>query len=299
MFGTPDLATALVLGALAVFFLLALLSYHNPRRPYVKWGIGLLVFVTAISLLSHAFDRPGAGTASVLVLVVVATMLTMTSFHSRGAAHGLFWIGVALVFLALPLMGAGRGDLAMLALIAGPGVLMLVAALHPHVPAFYSRIGSSDPGPTDADLVTEGHRYTRLAAIMTVGSLAAIWLFGGVPRGEVVEAATPLTIDQAAAERGAGLFQQYGCVACHSVTSTAPGTGPALKGLGNKRERLDNGTSALASDAYIQESILNPDAKTVAGYSKGVMAAAIAGNQAEIRQSANLRALVEYIKSLK
>ena len=29
------------------------------------------------------------------------------------------------------------------------------------------------------------------------------------------------------------------------------------------------------------------------------MAAAIAGNQTEIRQTANLRALIEYIKSLK
>ena len=83
------------------------------------------------------------------------------------------------------------------------------------------------------------------------------------------------------------------------MTSAAPGTGPGLLGLGNKRERLDNGTTALANEAYITESITNPDAKTVAGYSKGVMAAAIAGNLPEIRQTANLRALVEYIKSLK
>jgi mono/diheme cytochrome c family protein len=298
VFGTPDLTTAIVLVALAGFFLLALLSYHNPRRPYVRWGVGLLVLVTALSLLAHSFDRPGTGTALVLILVVLATMLTMTSFHSRGASHGLFWIGVALIFLSLPLMGAGRGDLALIGLIGGPGLLMLVAALHPEVPAFYSHIGSDDV-PTRADLAAERTRYTRLAAIMTVGSLAGVWLFGGVPRGEVVEAATPLTVDQTAAERGAGLFQQYGCVACHSVTSASPGTGPGLLGLGNKRERLDNGTTVLANEAYISESILNPDAKTVAGYTKGVMAAAIAGNNAEIRQTANLRALIEYIKSLK
>ena len=299
MSGTPDLSTALVLVALAGFFLLALLSYHDPRRPYVKWGVGLVVLATAFALLSYAFDRPGPGTAIVLILLVVATMLAMTSFHSRAAGHGLFWIGVALIFLALPLIGAGRGDLALLGLIAGAGLLMLVAALQPEVPAFYSHIGSQEGAPTAADLALERNRYTRLAALITVGSLAGVWLFGGVPRAEVVEAATPLTVDQAAAERGAGLFQQYGCVACHSVTSAAPGTGPGLLGLGNKRERLDNGTTALANEAYITESIVNPDAKTVAGYTKGVMAAAIAGNQSEIRQTANLRALVEYIKSLK
>ena len=299
MFGTPDLATALVLVSLAVFFLLALLSYHDPRRPYVRWGVGLAVFVTAISLLTHSFDRPGTSTALVLLLVALAAMLTMVSFHSRRAAHGLFWVGVAMIFLALPLMGAGRGELALLGLIGGAGILMLVAALQPEVPAFYSRIGSGDEPLTAADLAIERNRYTRLAAILTVGSLAGVWLFGGVPRGEVVEAATPLTVDQAAAERGAQLFQQYGCVACHSVTSAAPGTGPGLLGLGNKRERLDNGTTALANEAYITESITNPDAKTVAGYSKGVMASAIAGNLPEIRQNQNLRALVEYIKSLK
>jgi mono/diheme cytochrome c family protein len=299
VFGTPDLGTALVLIALSSFLLLALLSYHNPRRPYVRWGIGLLVLVTALSLLAHSFDRPGTDTALVLGMVVLAAMLAMTSFHSRGAAHGLFWVGVALVFLSLPLIGAGRGDLALLGLIGGSGLLMLVAALHPEVPAFYSHIGSADGGPTEADFAIERNRYTRLAAILTVGSLAGVWLFGGVPRGEVVEAATPLTVDQTAAERGAELFQQYGCIACHSVTSAAPGTGPGLLGLGNKRERLDNGSTVLANEAYITESILNPDAKTVSGFSKGVMASAIAGNQSEIRQTANLRALVEYVKSLK
>ena len=299
MFGTPDLATALVLVALATFFLLALMSYHHPGRPYFKWGVGVAVLVTALALLSYSFERPGASTAVVLLLLAVAAMLMMISFHSRRAGHGLFWVGVALIFLSLPLIGAGRGDLALLALIAGPGILMLVAALQPEVPAFYSRIGGPDAPLTEADLAIERNRYTRLAAILTVGSLAGVWLFGGIPRGEVVEAATPLTVDQAAAERGAQLFQQYGCMACHSVTSAAPGTGPGLLGLGNKRERLDNGTTVLANEAYITESITNPDAKTVAGYSKGVMAAAIAGNLQEIRQTANLRALVEYIKSLK
>jgi cytochrome c oxidase subunit 2 len=106
-------------------------------------------------------------------------------------------------------------------------------------------------------------------------------------------------VDEAAAARGATLFQEYGCAACHSVSSAAPGTGPGLLGLAGRRERLDNGTQVWASEEYIRESILQPDAKTVNGYSKGVMTSAVAPRLPEIQQSNNIRALIEYIKSLK
>ena len=83
------------------------------------------------------------------------------------------------------------------------------------------------------------------------------------------------------------------------MTSSAPGVGPGLKGVAGHKVRLDNGTSVYASEEYIQESITSPDAKTVGGFSKGVMASAIAPRASEIRQPANLKALVEYIESLK
>ena len=300
MFGTPDLQTALVLVALAVFLLLSVLSYHAPDRNYGRWGIGILVLSTSLALLTEAFARPTTGTALVLMLIVLGIMLALTTYHSRRAGHGVWWVGVVLLLLALPLIGTGRGDLALLGLIGGSGLLMLVAALQPEVPAFYSHLGAEAPGPASADdLALERRRYTRLAAIITVGSLAGVWLFGGIPRGEVIEAATPLTVDTAAAERGAELVQQYGCVNCHNMTGSTPGVGPALYKLGNRRERLDSGSTVLANEAYIRESIMEPDAKTVSGFNKGVMASAIAAHQSEIRQSANLRALVEYIKSLK
>jgi mono/diheme cytochrome c family protein len=299
VFGTPDLPTALVLVAAALFMLFALLSYHAPSRQYPRWGVGLLGLVLLLTLLTHAFDRPTSGTALMLALVAFSAMLALMTFHSRRAGHGLWWVGVALALLSLPMIGAGRGDLALIGLVGGPLVLMLVAVLQPQVPAFYSHIGDASPGVSAQDLAVERTRYARLAGIIIVGTLAGLWIAGGVPRGEVIEAATPLTVDQAAAERGAALFQQYGCVACHSTTSTAPGVGPGLKGVGNRRERLDNGSTVLASEAYITESILSPDAKTVSGFSKGVMASAIAAHQTEIRQTANLRALVEFVKSLK
>jgi hypothetical protein len=300
VFGTPDLATAMVLVALSVAILLALLSYHTPGRSYGNWGISLLVIATVLALLSHSLTTPGAGTALAFMLVSVGAMMVLLTYQSRAWAHAVWWTGVVLFFLALPFLGAGRGDLALLGLIGGPGLLMMVAGLRPEVPAFYSRIGSVGNEPiTPQDLAAERNRYTRLAGIVTIGSLVSVWLFGGVPRSEVVEAAPTITVDEAAASTGAGLFQQYGCITCHSVTSNAPGVGPGLKGVAGQKVRLDNGATVYASEEYIQESILSPDAKTVSGFSKGVMASAIAPRASEIRQPANLKALVEYVESLK
>lgn len=301
MFGSPDAATAMVVAAFFIAVLLALLSYHAHLRHYVNWGIGLLVVAVVLALLTRALAHPGPGSALMLMILTVAVMLVLLTYQSRVWAHAVWWLGVLMFLLALPFLGAGRGDLTFLALIGGPGLLMLVALLHPEVPAYYSRIGAPDVPEqiTAAEMRVERSRYTRLAGMLTVASLAAVWLFGGVPQVEVVQAFVPQPVDQAAAARGADLFQQYGCMACHSVTSTEPGVGPALRGLYGRRERLTNGATVVADAEYIAESIAQPDAKIVNGYSQGVMASAVAPYLTEIRQPNVLNALVEYVKSLK
>jgi mono/diheme cytochrome c family protein len=70
------------------------------------------------------------------------------------------------------------------------------------------------------------------------------------------------------------------CQSCHSLEG-ARGTGPPLNGL-------------QRPDAYILESILDPDAKIAAGYQPGIMSAAIPkGSVSE----ADARKLVAFIKS--
>ena len=285
--------------ALFVALLLGLLSYHSRGRGRANWGIGLLILATGLALLGRSFSQPGASTAVVVLLVALALMLTLMTFHSQRWAHAVWWIGVLLFLLALPLLGAGRGELALFALIAGPGLLMLVATLYPQVPAWYARFGAADEAspPTAEELATERSRYTRLAGAITLCSLAGVWLLGGVLQGPVAETVGPVVFDEVAAERGAQLFTQYGCATCHSVTGQH-GVGPTLRNAYNHRVRLEDGTELLRDDAYIRESILQPDAKTVNGYSRGVMLGAITGNLPEISQTNNLTALVEYIKSL-
>jgi len=63
---------------------------------------------------------------------------------------------------------------------------------------------------------------------------------------------------------GENLFQRLGCATCHMQNDT--GRGPSLADLLGKTVRLQGGGAATADENYIRESILNPQAKLVAGY---------------------------------
>src|SRR5713226_2429080 len=70
---------------------------------------------------------------------------------------------------------------------------------------------------------------------------------------------------QSAATSGQQLFQTLGCASCHG-TSGEGGRGPALLGAFNSQVQLASGQTVRADESYIRESILNPQAKIVAGY---------------------------------
>jgi cytochrome c oxidase subunit 2 len=66
------------------------------------------------------------------------------------------------------------------------------------------------------------------------------------------------------ASQGEKLFQKYACNTCH--TNDATGRGPVLAGLFGKTVALADGRSVTVDENYIRESILNPQAKIVAGF---------------------------------
>jgi mono/diheme cytochrome c family protein len=79
--------------------------------------------------------------------------------------------------------------------------------------------------------------------------------------GEVVVVANATTSSK---EHGEQLYKAKGCNACHSVDGSKL-VGPSFKGLWGKTE----GTSAgdvVVDDAYLKESLLNPNAKIVNGF---------------------------------
>lgn len=70
---------------------------------------------------------------------------------------------------------------------------------------------------------------------------------------------------QSPAVAGQQLFQSLGCVSCHG-TNGEGGRGPALAGLFGRKVFLANGQTLTADEAYIRESIENPQAKIVTGF---------------------------------
>jgi cytochrome c oxidase subunit II len=104
------------------------------------------------------------------------------------------------------------------------------------------------------------------------------WLAGGGVSGTM-------------AQQGERLFEQLGCSGCHLVERQ--GRGPSLRGLYGSRVQLGSGQSVQADDAYIRESILNPNAKVVTSYQPNIMPSF----QGQVSEEQILQ-LVVYIKSL-
>jgi cytochrome c oxidase subunit 2 len=60
-------------------------------------------------------------------------------------------------------------------------------------------------------------------------------------------------------------FERVGCNSCHTVDGSKS-KGPSWKGVYGSMVELNNGTSVLADEAYIRESMMNPAAKVVKGF---------------------------------
>ena len=89
---------------------------------------------------------------------------------------------------------------------------------------------------------------------------------------------------------GEKLFAEKACVTCHLSNGT--GRGPSLNGMYDAQVLLADGTTVTADEAYIRESILQPNAKIVAGY-----APLMPPFQGQVTEE-QIIALTAYIKSL-
>jgi len=72
--------------------------------------------------------------------------------------------------------------------------------------------------------------------------------------------------------------------------------GPTFKGLYGSQVQLSNGQTVTANEAYLLESIINPDKQIVKGFPKGVMSATIPPGSVP---TAKAKALIAFIKSKK
>lgn len=66
-------------------------------------------------------------------------------------------------------------------------------------------------------------------------------------------------------EIGELTYNRKACKTCHSLDGSA-GTGPTFKGLWGKERRFTDGTTRIADENYIRQSILEPHSQLVEGY---------------------------------
>ncbi len=95
------------------------------------------------------------------------------------------------------------------------------------------------------------------------------------------------------ADFGKRVFDRGGCKTCHNIDNDEAKTGPSLKGIWGRSEQLTDGSTITADDNYIRESVLDPNAKIVSGFSPQMPSFAGRFNDEHIT------ALIEYLKTLK
>ncbi len=94
------------------------------------------------------------------------------------------------------------------------------------------------------------------------------------------------------AEYGAQLYKNKACNTCHSIDGSKL-VGPSFLNLYNTQQMLTNGPPTMADENYLRESILNPQAKLVAGYDP------VMPSYQGVLKDQQIDALIAYIKSLK
>lgn len=94
-------------------------------------------------------------------------------------------------------------------------------------------------------------------------------------------------------EWGRALFMNNGCAACHNVDAAlGSGVGPNLANVAGYEQRLADGSTVMADAEYLRESLVEPQATIVEGYTGAAMPSFGGLPQSQ------LNALIAYIASL-
>jgi len=91
---------------------------------------------------------------------------------------------------------------------------------------------------------------------------------------------------------GAALYNSQGCIACHS-TNGKRGVGPSWKGIYGQMVKLSDGSSVNVDDAYLRQSIVDPQAEIVATFPPAMPSMKGKLDDKQISD------LIDFIKSLK
>jgi mono/diheme cytochrome c family protein len=96
-------------------------------------------------------------------------------------------------------------------------------------------------------------------------------------------------LDEALAGEGEQIASAQGCTACHSIDGS-DGIGPTWLGVYDSEIELDGGEVVTADGAYLEEGIVDPNARVRAGFGPSMPPFDLSDEE--------LVALLEYFKSL-
>jgi cytochrome c oxidase subunit 2 len=120
-----------------------------------------------------------------------------------------------------------------------------------------------------AELCGTGHYQMRGKVVVDEADDFAVWLDAQPTFAETMNSAGGATGEVAQADdpaaAGRQLAESRGCLGCHTLDG-GQSVGPTWQGLYGKTEDLDGGGTAVADDAYLIESIADPNAQIVAGF---------------------------------
>jgi len=115
-----------------------------------------------------------------------------------------------------------------------------------------------------AELCGTSHAYMEKPVIVSSQADFDTWMSGQVALAEQAS--------QTPEGRGQALVTANGCAACHSINGAA-GIGPTWLGVFDHEVSLSDGSTVIADDEYLAESIRLPQAKIVAGFENQLMPA--------------------------
>lgn len=95
--------------------------------------------------------------------------------------------------------------------------------------------------------------------------------------------------DATLAQSGARLFRQLGCSGCHGNASTVQA--PPLEGIFGRPVALSDGSTLIADDQYLSDSVMLPNKQIAAGYPP------VMPTYGNVLKPEQVNALVAYLKS--
>lgn len=136
-----------------------------------------------------------------------------------------------------------------------------------------------------AELCGTSHAYMENPVIVVTEAEYAAWVDEQV--------ALLAAAGQTPEGKGELLVKSNGCLGCHSIDGSKL-IGPTWLGLFGSEVELSNGTTVPADEAYLKESILNPQGAIVAGFENQLMPNVYTSLTEE-----DLANIIAYIKTLK